>query len=103
MKSLPRFAALVIALCAVTAMLFAACGDDNKDTSSSGTAAATSTVAVATFPADSTMAAIQKKGKVTIGVKYDLPLMGLLDPVSKKVDGFDVAIGKEIAKAMGLR
>jgi glutamate transport system substrate-binding protein len=29
-------------------------------------------------------------------------LFGLLDPVSAKVDGFDVAIGKEIAKELGL-
>lgn len=85
--------------------LFAACGDDDSGTTStpkSGGAVATPT-ATATFPADSTMAAIVKKGKITIGVKYDVPLFGVLDPVTKKVDGFDVAIGKEIAKALGLK
>ena len=49
------------------------------------------------------MATIVQKGKLVIGVKYDVPLFGLLDPVTKKVDGFDVAIGKEIAKGLGLR
>ncbi len=48
------------------------------------------------------MAAIKQKGKIVIGVKYDVPLFGLLDPTTKKVDGFDVAIGKEIAKELGL-
>jgi len=45
---------------------------------------------------------IVKRGKIVIGVKYDVPLFGLLDPVSRKVDGFDVAMGKEIAKTLGL-
>ena len=58
--------------------------------------------AAATFPAGSTMDQIAKRGKIIIGVKYDVPLFGLLDPVSRKVDGLDVAIGKEIAKALGL-
>ena len=71
-------------------------------------AAATSAAVAATptatpFPAGSSMATIVQKGKLVIGVKYDVPLFGLLDPVTKKVDGFDVAIGKEVAKAMGLR
>jgi glutamate transport system substrate-binding protein len=67
--------------------------------------AATSTPAPAsqTFPPGSTMAAIASRGSMTIGVKYDVPLMGLYDPVTQKIDGFDIAIGRELAKDMGLK
>ena len=49
------------------------------------------------------MAQIVSKGTITIGVKYDVPLMGLFDPATQKVDGFDIAIAKEIAKDLGLK
>ena len=41
---------------------------------------------------------IQDRGKVIIGVKYDVPLFGYLNPQTNKPEGFDVAMGKEIAK-----
>lgn len=41
---------------------------------------------------------IQDRGRVLIGVKYDVPLFGYLNPQTNKVEGFDVAMGKEIAK-----
>src|SRR5687768_1249355 len=96
-RLLPRllFAGLVVAFAAFTM----ACGDDDDDSGASGGAQPTAQ----SFPAGSTMAQIVQRGKITIGVKYDVPLFGLLDPVSRKVDGLDVAIGKEIAKALGLR
>jgi glutamate transport system substrate-binding protein len=100
-----RSSVLLFMLAVFVAGLIAACGGgaDTKATTTpaagkAGTAAATAT----SFPADSSMAAIVKSGKLRIGVKYDVPLFGLLDPTTKKVDGFDVAIGKEIAKALGL-
>jgi glutamate transport system substrate-binding protein len=40
---------------------------------------------------------------MTVGVKFDQPGFGLKDPVTGKVDGFDVAIAKEIGKALGLK
>src|SRR5439155_16063260 len=55
------------------------------------------------FPAALAMATILSEGHITIGVKYDVPLMGLFDPVKQQVDGFDIAIGKEISKDMGLK
>jgi glutamate transport system substrate-binding protein len=73
-----------------------ACGDSDEEASPTATAAAPK------FAAGSTMAAIADRGKIVIGVKYDVPLFGLLDPISRKVDGFDIAIGKEIAKSLGL-
>jgi glutamate transport system substrate-binding protein len=92
---------LVLAVAVVTLAAFAvACGSDDKKSS---TSTGTTPAAAPTFAAGSTMDQIVKRGKITIGVKYDVPLFGLLDPVSRKVDGLDVAIGKEIAKALGLQ
>src|SRR5262249_10215002 len=98
---------------AVAVLLAAACGSSSSSSSSSTPAssgpspaassapAATATSTTKTFPAGSAMAQIVSKGSITIGVKYDVPLMGLFDPVTQKVDGFDIAIGKEIAKDLG--
>lgn len=108
-----RWILLLGAVFALGAMTAAACGDDDNTstpTAAATTAAATtagspsaSAAASATFAADSTMAAIVKKGKLTVGVKYDQPGFGLLDPASNKPDGFDVQLAKEIAKALGLK
>src|SRR5688572_18604975 len=102
----PLLAAVAVSF---SAALLAACGSGG-DASPTTTAKATGTGAAkaaatatgATFPANSTMAALRTKGEITIGVKYDVPLMGLLDPLTQRVDGFDIAIGKEIAKALGI-
>ena len=40
---------------------------------------------------------IQDRGKIVVGVKYDVPMFGLLNPTTNKVEGFDVDIAKEIA------
>jgi putative glutamine transport system substrate-binding protein len=40
---------------------------------------------------------IQDRGKLIVGVKYDVPMFGLLNPTSNKVEGFDVEVAKEIA------
>ena len=86
-----------VVLCTAFAM---ACGDDDDAGSEENDAP---TPAARTFPAGSTMASIVERGRLVVGVKYDVPLFGLLDPVSRKVDGFDVALAKEIAKELGLR
>ncbi|MEO8540711.1 MAG: glutamate ABC transporter substrate-binding protein [bacterium] len=103
MKLYPRFLLLLLAIVGAIA-LFAACGDDDDDATATpaGTKAATQ-AAVPTFAADSTMAKIVAKGKLTVGVKFDQPGFGLKDPVTGKVDGFDVQMAKEIAKALGLK
>ena len=103
MKRISTMTAALLALFAVAALFFAACGDDEDDSELTPAGGGSQATAAPTFPAGSTMAQIQQRGKLVIGVKYDVPLMGLLDPVSKKVDGFDVAIGKEVGKALGLR
>jgi putative glutamine transport system substrate-binding protein len=43
---------------------------------------------------------IQDRGKIVVGVKYDVPMFGLLNPATKKVEGFDVDVAKEIAAAI---
>jgi putative glutamine transport system substrate-binding protein len=43
---------------------------------------------------------IQDRGKIVVGVKYDVPMFGLLNPTSNKVEGFDVDVAKEIAAAI---
>ena len=48
------------------------------------------------FPAGSTMAEIQQKGKLVVGTKFDQPA-GRQEPVNSQVEGFDVEIGKLIA------
>lgn len=61
------------------------------------------TAAAGGYPtvADGTsVAAIKAKGKITIGVKYDVPLFGLKNPTNSQIEGFDVEIGKIITKTI---
>ncbi len=55
------------------------------------------------FPAGTTMAKLQDKGQVTIGVKFDVPPFGFKDPQTNRLEGFDVEIGREIAKDLGVQ
>ncbi len=103
MKHYTRLLLAMLAMLATVALI-AACGDDDDDDDTGGTATTAPTQAAApTFAADSTMAKIVQKGKLTVGVKFDQPGFGLKDPVSGKVDGFDVQMAKEIGKALGLK
>jgi glutamate transport system substrate-binding protein len=52
------------------------------------------------FPAGSTMDAIQMRGKLRVGIKFDQPLFGLKSPTSGKVEGFDADIAREVAKGI---
>jgi putative glutamine transport system substrate-binding protein len=52
------------------------------------------------FPADSYMARIQQRGQLIVGVKYDTPPFGSLNPVSNQVEGFDADLGRELARAL---
>jgi ABC-type amino acid transport substrate-binding protein len=55
------------------------------------------------FPAGSTMARILADGKLRVGITRSLTLFGELDPLSGRVSGFDVDLGREIARELGLR
>jgi ABC-type amino acid transport substrate-binding protein len=67
--------------------------------STAGPSATTAPSATA-FPATSYMAKIVQRGKLIAGVKQDQPLFGLLNPRTNQIEGFDVDVVKEIAKAL---
>jgi glutamate transport system substrate-binding protein len=56
----------------------------------------------ASFPANSTMAKLRDRGKITIGTKFDQPLLALKNPMTGKPEGFDVEIAKLIAAKLGI-
>ena len=87
------------AVLAVVAMTAAACGDSDDDgtVSPGGGQSSDTTLARPTFAAGTTMANLQSKGKVVVGVKYDQPGLGQRNPTTNKVEGFDVEIAKLIA------
>ncbi|HEX6031163.1 MAG TPA: glutamate ABC transporter substrate-binding protein, partial [Tepidiformaceae bacterium] len=101
----PQFLLLLIAALSTIALVAFACGgDDDSDSPTPTSDPPTSQpVATPTFPAGSSMAEIVKDGKLVVGVKFDQPGFGYKDPVTNKVDGFDVAIARELARSLGLR
>ncbi len=101
-----RFTRFLLPLLAI-AMVAASCGDDGdkpKATTSGSTGTSSGSAATASgppqFAAGTTMATIQARGKMTLGTKFDQPLFGLKNPTNNQVEGFDVEIGKIIAKAI---
>jgi ABC-type amino acid transport substrate-binding protein len=103
LKHSSRLLFLLLAMIGVFALLAAACGGDDDDDDDDDDGGSDATIAVPTFPADSTMGKIASSKKMVVGVKFDQPGFGLKDPATGKVDGFDVAIAKEIGKALGLK
>jgi putative glutamine transport system substrate-binding protein len=49
-------------------------------------------------PAKSAWDTIQERGHIVVGVKYDVKGFGFLNPQTNQVEGFDVDMGKAIAK-----
>ena len=85
-----------IAMVLVLALVGTACGDDDDggaiDTKDDDKAAK-----APTFPAGSTMATVQQRGKLVVGTKYDQNGFGLKNPTTGKIEGFDVEVAKLIA------
>ena len=102
MNKKPRLLLALFAIFASFALVAAACGDDDDTSKETPKAGATTAAAAPTFAADSTMAKIVAAKKITFGVKYDQPGFGVKDAVSGKLDGFDIAIAKELGKSLGL-
>jgi putative glutamine transport system substrate-binding protein len=48
----------------------------------------------------SSLAAIRERGTINIGVKYDAPPFGSLDPATNQVSGFDVDLARGIAQRL---
>ena len=80
----------------VFALIGAACGDDTEPTDGDTESP------VEEFPAGTTMADLQEAGKITIGVKFDVPPFGFKNPETDEVEGFDVDLGQAIADALGV-
>ena len=49
------------------------------------------------LPAGSTMAEIQRRGFIRVGIKFDQPRFGEQDPDTRQVEGFDAEIAKLLA------
>jgi ABC-type amino acid transport substrate-binding protein len=79
------------------ALVVTGCGDDDDDDDAGQPAGE-----ARQFPADSTLGKIQKRGEITIGVKYDVPPFGFKNPQTNEVEGFDVDMGRYIAEELGV-
>ncbi len=81
----------ILAIAAVVLVLAACTGSsDRADTGSVRPP-------VATSAAPDTFSTIRARGRVIVGVKYDVPLFGLRDPVTGELSGFDVELARIIA------
>src|ERR1044072_1464996 len=83
------------------AMTVAACGDDEEQSAGDKAKTAAST-AVKAAAAGATMKKLQDKGGTTVGVKFDVPPLGVKD-TSGKVQGFDIDLAQAIADALGVK
>jgi glutamate transport system substrate-binding protein len=91
-----RWLALALLVFGALAFAVAACGDDDGDEGAEPAAE------VEEFPANTTPGKIQRKGEITIGVKFDVPPFGFENPQTGEVEGFDVDLGNAIADKLGV-
>jgi glutamate transport system substrate-binding protein len=82
------------AVLAALALAAVGCGDDDEG--------ADTVQDKPTFAAGTTMKAIQDKGVLKVGTKFDQPLYGEKQ-INGEITGFDVEIAKIIAKALGVK
>ena len=93
---------LLVAALALTFALAAGCGDDEEETGSSSGGSSEQSEKPK-FAAGTSMAKIQEKGEIAIGVKYDVPPFGFKNPQSGDIEGFDIDLGKKIAEGLGVK
>lgn len=120
---------IAAALFTGSAMLLAACGDDDRMASPATTAAAVRTAdapaagpapaattecgdplasyepsfalpAPGDMPAGTHLAAIQERGRLVVGVSADTLLFGARDPISGRIEGFDIDVLRAVADAI---
>lgn len=98
-----------MALLAILMLLAGACGSNDDPALEGGEDSVATTSSVPQgqtalprprFEPGTTMAALQSKGKIVIGTKFDQPPLGVKNPVTNEVEGFDVEIGKLMAVAI---
>lgn len=93
----------LVPLLVAATLVAAACGTKSDNPTVGGTGATSTTsagLAKPTFAAGTTMAALQAKGKIVIGTKFDQPGLGLKNSITNTVEGFDVEVAKLIAVAI---
>lgn len=61
-------------------------------------AAAPAAAATPTFAPDSTMAKIQKRGEIVIGVKFDVPMFGQKNPLTGQLQGYEIDIANQLGR-----
>jgi glutamate transport system substrate-binding protein len=86
-----------LVLLALITLVIGGCGGGGEEAAPEEETTTTEAEAPPAFPAGTTMAALQAKGKLVVGTKFDQPGFGLKNAVSGKVEGFDVEIAKLIA------
>jgi putative glutamine transport system substrate-binding protein len=62
--------------------------------------AAATTLPVRADTSGNTLDAIKARGVLKVGVKYDSPPFGVLDPKTNQVEGFDIDVAHALAKAI---
>src|SRR5207244_965866 len=55
------------------------------------------------FSPGTAAAAIQQRGSLRVGVKFNVPQIGYNNPVTGKVEGFDVDLANIIADRLGVK
>jgi glutamate transport system substrate-binding protein len=85
-----------VALAAASMIALAGCAGSSDSTDSGSTPEP-----APTFAAGTTMEKLSEAGTITIGTKFDQPLFGLT-ALDGTPEGFDVEIGKLIAKKLGI-
>jgi glutamate transport system substrate-binding protein len=89
---------MLTALLLTVALVGAACGDDDDDeATATGDQTTTTAEPAPTFDAGTTMAALQQKGKIVVGTKFNQLGSGLKNPTTGDLEGFDIEIAKLIA------
>ncbi len=103
------YSAIFLLIAILATAILTAC-----DAGSTATVAATTTTAIkpttniATAAAATTtiptnggfLETIKQRGKLIVGVKFDQPGFGLNDPISKKLEGFEIGMAHEFAKGL---
>jgi glutamate transport system substrate-binding protein len=69
-------------------------------TAAAAAAAPTTAAPVAPAAGGATLEALKKAGKIRIGIKQNVPLIGLKNPITNSYSGFDVEIAKIVAKSV---
>jgi glutamate transport system substrate-binding protein len=96
-----RFWPLLVLVLAF-ALAIAGCGDDDEEGGGAGAEKAPQSD-VKKFEPGTPLGDIQKKGEITIGVKFDVPPFGFKNPQTDQVEGFDVDLGKAVAARLGVK